>query len=94
MLSRKEVEHIAHLAHLQLRPEEVEKMQQQLSAILDYMQILREIDTPAIPPTAQVLPLENIARTDEVAPPLHHEETMANAPEKEAGLFRVPPVLE
>jgi aspartyl-tRNA(Asn)/glutamyl-tRNA(Gln) amidotransferase subunit C len=94
MLSREEVDHIAHLAHLQLRPEEAERMRRQLSAILDSMQILREVDTSAIPPTAQVLPLENIARADEISPSLSHDETMANAPQKEAGLFRVPPVLE
>jgi len=94
MLSREEVLHIARLAHLRLEPEEVERMRQQLSSILQYMQVLREVDTSAIPPTAQVLPLENVTRPDEVTPSMPPDEALANAPDQEAGLFRVPPVLE
>jgi aspartyl-tRNA(Asn)/glutamyl-tRNA(Gln) amidotransferase subunit C len=94
MLSREQVEHVARLAHLRLSEEELARMQEQLSAILDYMETLRELDTSTIPPTAQVLPLENITRPDQAGPSIPPDEALANAPEKEAGLFRVPPVLE
>jgi aspartyl-tRNA(Asn)/glutamyl-tRNA(Gln) amidotransferase subunit C len=94
MLSREQVEHVARLAHLRLSEEEIVRMQEQLGAILESMEMLRQVDTSAIPPTAQVLPLENVTHPDEPAPSIPVEEALANAPDQEAGLFRVPPVLE
>ena len=94
MLSQKEVEHIARLAHLRLSPEELSRMREQLSVILDYMQILREVDTSAVPPTAQILPLENITRPDQATPSIPSDEALANAPQRDAGFFAVPKVLD
>jgi aspartyl-tRNA(Asn)/glutamyl-tRNA(Gln) amidotransferase subunit C len=93
-LSREEIEHVALLARLGLTDEELEKLADQLSAILDHMQALNRLDTSAIPPTAQVIPLRNVMRPDEPRPSLPVEEVLANAPDHDANYFRVPPVLD
>jgi len=89
-----EVEHIANLARLRLTPEEKARYREQLSAVLDYMTKLKQVDTTAIEPTASVLPLRTVLRPDEVRPSLTPAELLANAPAAEDHLFRVPPVLE
>ena len=93
-LSRAEVEHIAELAKLGLTEEEKEKFCGQLSAILEYAEMLQKLDTEAIPPTATVLPLQNVMRPDEVAPSLSREDILANAPDAAEGCFRVRAILE
>ena len=65
-ISKKEIEHIAHLARLGLTEEEKEKFALQLSSILDYIEQLKEVDTKGIEPTAQVTGLENVYREDEI----------------------------
>ncbi len=93
-LTLKEVEHIANLARLELTDEEKAHYREQLSAILDYFSQLRELDTADIPPTSSVLPQRSVLREDEPRPGLTLEELLRNAPDAEAGQFRVPPVLE
>lgn len=89
-----EVEHIAELAKLALTNEEKERYRNQLSDILDYAEMLNQLDTSAIPPTATVLPLRNVMREDEVKPSLSREEVLANAPDQAEGMFRVRAILE
>ncbi|HUV88020.1 MAG TPA: Asp-tRNA(Asn)/Glu-tRNA(Gln) amidotransferase subunit GatC [Anaerolineae bacterium] len=93
-LTREQVQHIADLARLALSEEECALYREQLSAILEYFERLQELDTAAIPPTATVLPLSNVMRADEPAPPFPRESILANAPAVEEGCFRVPAVLE
>ncbi len=93
-LSREEVEHIAELAKVGLTEEEKTLFQEQLSAILEYAEMLQQVDTAAIPPTATVLPLRNVMRTDEARPSLPREDVLANAPQSEGGCFRVKAILE
>lgn len=93
-LTREQVAHIAELAKLGLTEEEMERFREQLSAILDYAEKLQELDTSAIPPTASVLDLQNVMRADEVRPSMLREDVLANAPDMEAGQFRVRAVLE
>ncbi len=93
-LSRAKVEHIAELAKLGLTEEEKEKFREQLSAILEYAEVLQRLDTEAIPPTATVLPLRNVMRPDEVAPSFPQEDILASAPDAAEGCFRVRAILE
>jgi aspartyl-tRNA(Asn)/glutamyl-tRNA(Gln) amidotransferase subunit C len=93
-LSRVEVEHIAELAKLSLTGEEKEKFGEQLSAVLEYAEVLQRLDTEAISPTATVLPLRNVMVADEVSPSFSHEDVLANAPEAENGCFKVRAILE
>lgn len=93
-LTREEVEHIAELAKLGLSEEEKETFRQQLSAILNYAQKLQELDTEAIPPTAQVMTLQNVMRPDQVRPSFPREDILANAPATQDGCFKVRAILE
>ncbi len=65
-LSRDQVLHVAKLARLGLSEQEIEKFQKELSSILDYVDILKEVDTEGVIPTAQVTGLMNVSRQDKV----------------------------
>jgi aspartyl-tRNA(Asn)/glutamyl-tRNA(Gln) amidotransferase subunit C len=93
-ISREEVLHIALLARLGLTEAEVDKLSEQLSNILDNFEILKQVDTTNIPPTAQSIALQNVVSDDEIAPSLPLNEVLANAPQKEADFFKVRAVLE
>ncbi|MFQ6019898.1 MAG: Asp-tRNA(Asn)/Glu-tRNA(Gln) amidotransferase subunit GatC [Dehalococcoidia bacterium] len=93
-VSREEVEHIAKLARVGLGEEDVAKFQEQLSSILDYFDILRQLDTEGVPPTTHTLPLDNVIRPDDPGPSLDKNDALANAPQREGDLFRVRAVLE
>lgn len=93
-ISREEVEHVAYLARIGLTEEEKVRLQGQLSDILGHVAVISQLDTEAIPPTAQVIPLHNVMRRDEARPSFPSEEILANAPRAEAGHFKIPPVLE
>ncbi len=93
-LTREEVEHIAHLAHLNLTVDEVARYREQLQAILDYAARLQAVDTSLIAPTTSVLAPRPVLRADEPRPSLSPEEAMRQAPDRARGQFRVPPVFE
>ena len=93
-LSREEVLHIARLARLGLTEEDVDKFGEQLSNILENFEILQQVDTKDVPPTAQSIALQNVMRDDEVTPSLPPEDILANAPRREGDCFRVRAVLE
>ena len=89
-----DVKYVAHLARLQLTPEEEKKFGEQLGHVLGYVEKLKELDVSNVEPTAHAMPLVNIVRSDEVRPSLPHEEAMRNAPAQAGGLFIVPKIIE
>lgn len=93
-ISRETVEHVAHLARLHLTDEEIDRMQEQLSRILQAIETLAEVDTSHVGPTASVIALENVMRDDVVTPALGREAALANAPLRDDPFLRVPTVLE
>ena len=93
-ISKEQVEHVAKLARLEVSENEKAMFARQLSAILTYMDQLKEVDTEGVEPTATVLPTENVFREDEVKPSLTQERALANAPDQADGFFRVPKILE
>ena len=93
-ITRAEVQHVARLARLGLSDDEMERLAAELDHILDAMQALRQLDTSAIPPTAQVIPLRNVMRDDAVRPSWPVEDILRNAPATRDGQFVVPPVLD
>jgi aspartyl-tRNA(Asn)/glutamyl-tRNA(Gln) amidotransferase subunit C len=93
-ITREDVEHVAHLARLGLEDEEKDRLAAQLSDILDAMQVIDRLDTSAIPPTAQVIPLRNVLREDVSRPSAPREEILANVPRRQGDYILVPPVLE
>jgi len=93
-LTTDEVRHIARLARLALSDEEVERYRDQLSGILDHFNVLNDIDTSDVPPTAQSLDLTNVTRPDVLRPSMPTEDVLANAPRVEGGYLRVRAVLD
>jgi len=93
-LTREDVLHIALLARLGLTEAEVERFREQLSNILENFEVLQQVDTTDIPPTAQSIALQNVVRGDEVTKSLPEGQILANAPQKEGSFFRVRAVLE
>ncbi len=90
-ISRDEVMHVARLARLALTDDEVERFREQLSAILEAVGKVAELDLSEVEPTAHPLELVNVLGEDVPRPSLPLEEALANAPEREGAFFRVPP---
>ena len=93
-LSGEEVLHIALLARLGLTETEVNRLSEQLSNILESFEILQQVDTTSIPPTAHSVALQNVVRNDEATTSLPQSQILANAPRREENWFRVRAVLE
>ena len=102
-VSVEEVERVAELAHLELKPEETPAMQRDLNAILEYMAQLNELDTKGVTPLAQVSELlselqdgaaRGVLRADLPLPSLGRAAVMTQAPETDGVFFKVPKVIE
>ena len=93
-ITKQEVEHVAKLALLELSEQEKEKLTDQLSNILTYVEKLNELDTKGVEPTSHVLDINNIMRDDVAGESLTQERALANAPEKAAGHYKVPKIIE
>ena len=93
-LSSDEVQHIALLARLGLSKAEIEKFRVQLSNILENFEILKQVDTTNLPPTAQSIALQNVLRPDEAKPSYPVEDILANAPQRDSNCFKTRAVLE
>ena len=93
-LSPEQVSWVAHLARLELGPADREMMARQLSAILEYMEQLKQVNTDGVEPLAHALAVHNVFRDDEPAPSLPVDQALANAPQRKGDFFRVPAVLD
>jgi aspartyl-tRNA(Asn)/glutamyl-tRNA(Gln) amidotransferase subunit C len=92
-LSLKDVEHVAALARLGLKDEELETLRDQLSSILGHIEVLNQLDTASISPTAQVIAVENIMRDDAIGTSFDQDVVTRLAPRHEQGFIAVPAVL-
>jgi aspartyl-tRNA(Asn)/glutamyl-tRNA(Gln) amidotransferase subunit C len=90
-ISRDEVLHVARLARLALTDEEIDRLGAQLNAILEAVGKVSELDLADVEPTDHPLDLVNVWADDEPRASLTVEDALANAPDREAGFFRVPP---
>jgi aspartyl-tRNA(Asn)/glutamyl-tRNA(Gln) amidotransferase subunit C len=90
-IDRETVLHVARLARLDLRAEEVDRLTTELDAILEAVSKVAELDLAGVPPTSHPLDLVNVWADDEPRPSLTLDEALANAPAREGDLFRVPP---
>jgi aspartyl-tRNA(Asn)/glutamyl-tRNA(Gln) amidotransferase subunit C len=90
-ISKDDVLNVARLARLELTEDEVSRFQEQLSAILDAVSKVSELDLSDVPPTAHPLEIRNAWAEDEVQPSLPRDDVFSNAPDRDGDLFRVPP---
>ncbi len=89
-----DVKHIAKLANLDLKEEEIKKFESQLGEILDFVNKLKEADTKGVETTSQVTNIENVFREDQAKSSLSQEEVLSNATSKHNGLFKVKGIFE
>jgi aspartyl-tRNA(Asn)/glutamyl-tRNA(Gln) amidotransferase subunit C len=93
-LSADQVAWVAHLARLDLTPADRDRMAQQLSAILDYFDQLKQVNTDGVEPLAHPLTVHSVFRADEPRPSLAVDEALSNAPDRRGDFFGVPAVLD
>jgi aspartyl-tRNA(Asn)/glutamyl-tRNA(Gln) amidotransferase subunit C len=91
-ITREDVLHVAELARLRIPEDEVERVQEQLGAILEAVGKVSELDLADVEPTSHPLDLVNEWAEDEPRPSLPRDEALANAPDPADGSFRVPAV--
>lgn len=92
-IAREDVDHVAALARLSLSDEEAERMTSELDTILEYAQLLQEVDTSGVERTSHAIPLPTPTREDTAAPAIDPEAALANAPERKDDAFVVPRVI-
>jgi len=91
-ISREDVVHVAHLARLEIPEDEIERVREELGAILEAVGKVSEVDLEDVAPTSHPLDVVNVWGEDEPRPSLPRESALRNAPEPEDGAFRVPAV--
>lgn len=92
-IDTKTVKHVANLVRLGISEEEAQTFSGQFSSIIDYFNMLNEVDTENVPPASDIANAENVLREDEVKPSMSREEFLKNAPQSERGYVKVPTVL-
>ena len=93
-LTADQVQWVAHLARLELSEAEQATITRQLSAIIDYVSQLQQVNTEGVEPLAHPLPVHNIFRDDAPAPSLPVAAALANAPDRRGDFYGVPAVLD
>ncbi|AKG53995.1 aspartyl/glutamyl-tRNA(Asn/Gln) amidotransferase subunit C [Dehalogenimonas sp. WBC-2] len=93
-LTREEVLHIARLARLGIDDVEIDRLQGELSNILENFTVLSQVNTDGVPPTAHTVAQCNVLGYDEPAPSLTTEDVLSNAPDRDGDFFRIHAVLE
>jgi len=93
-ITKETVEYVSHLARIELKPQELEKISRQLQDILDFIDKLTKLNIENIQPTSHILPLSNVLREDVLKESLPPQKTLNNAPVKERSFFVVPKIIE
>lgn len=93
VITKKDVEHVALLARLELSEEEKDTFTRQLAQILEHAANIQKPDTAKIPPTAHIAPLKNVLREDKTRPCISNKDALSNAPKEEDGGFVVPKIV-
>ena len=92
-IDKDEIIHIAKLADLNLNPEEVDKYAGNLQEILNFAEIINNVDTNNIDETIMANQNYNVFRKDEVVNFENRDELLKNAPSKDEGMFQIPKVI-
>lgn len=93
-IDRTLLDKMAHLSRLEFEEKDAEKMMQDMSAIVDWVEKLKEVNTDGVEPLTTMSHEINVLREDEVKEHLDHQRALLNAPKKDSDYFRVPKVLE
>ncbi|MBD1904399.1 Asp-tRNA(Asn)/Glu-tRNA(Gln) amidotransferase subunit GatC [Funiculus sociatus GB2-A5] len=93
MIDREQVRKVAHLARLDMNPEEEEQLTTQLGSILEYFEQLSELDVSDVEPTTRAIDVSNVTRPDEMEAYPNREAILTGAPDREEDFFKVPQIL-
>lgn len=93
-LTKDTINQVAHLARIDLKPDELQTLSGQLKAILDFIDKLKELDVKDTSPTSHILPISNVLRADKAKGSLPADKALENAPKKQGKFFSVPKVIE
>ncbi len=93
-ITAEQVAHLAHLARIDLSPEEITSLTIELGQIVDAVAKVTEVATPDVPATSHPMPLTNVFREDVVVPSLTVEQALSGAPDHDGDKFRVPAILD
>ena len=93
-IDRTEVRKVAKLARLDLTDVDIDEFTDQLSAILEYVEKMNELDTANVEPLAHCLPISNVFREDKAGESIGTEKALENAPQRDGGFFKVPKILD
>ncbi len=93
-ITKDTVKYVAHLARIDLKPKELEKLSQQLQEILGFIDKLKRVDIKEIAPTSHILPINNVLRDDKPGESLSSDKALDNAPQRQGDFFSVPKVID
>ncbi len=93
-ITKETVKYVAHLARIELKPKELEKLSQQLKDIIGFIDKLKKLDVKNINPTSHILPIHNVFRDDSLRKSLSSDKALENAPDRKGSFFGVPKVIE
>jgi len=93
-IDKETVEYVAHLARIELKPEELDKLSRQLHDILGFIDKLSALDVGQVKPTSHILPISNVLREDKPHICLTPDKALENAPSKNGNFFSVPKIIE
>ncbi len=93
-ITDKDLDYVARLARIHIDDEKKERLTHDMEAVIRFADKLAELDTENVEPIAHALPVNNVFRKDEIVPSYDREELLKNAPEKDAGCYSVPKIVE
>ena len=93
-ITDKDLDYVARLARIHIDDEKKEILTHDMEAVIKFADKLAELDTENVEPVAHALPVNNVFRKDEIVPSYDRDELLKNAPEKDAGCYSVPKIVE
>jgi aspartyl-tRNA(Asn)/glutamyl-tRNA(Gln) amidotransferase subunit C len=93
-IDKETIKHVAHLARIELQPNELEKLSVQLDDIIGFIDKLSSLDVTQVTPTSHILPISNVLRDDKLHISLTPEKALENAPSRKGNFFSVPKIIE
>ena len=92
-IDREQVKKVAHLARLEITPQEEVELEGSLNTILDYFEQLEELDTTNVPPTTRAIDISNITRIDQLTPWVDRDDLLGEAPDQDGDFYKVPQIM-
>ncbi|MGN0383462.1 MAG: Asp-tRNA(Asn)/Glu-tRNA(Gln) amidotransferase subunit GatC [Eubacterium sp.] len=94
IISDETIDYVGILAKLELTPEQKEQAKKDMGRMLDYIDMLNQLDTSGVEPMSHVFPVKNVFREDIVSNGDDSSNMLANAPEEKDGSYKVPKTVE